>query len=682
MSVDAAYAEVERSRGARRRTSPTGSWCCRATKRRAIAAIYAFARRVDDVADGDLPPEEKRAALEELRAALDATARIRSSSRSRDARERFGIPREPLAALVDGGLQDLEQPTYADFAELRGYCEKVAGAVGLACLPCTAPATPSTRETLGIALQLINIIRDVDEDRQLGRVYLPQDELAGSGRPARAVAGVPRADGVPGGAGAGVSRRGTRLLASLDRRSALCVGTFAGLYRETLDRIEANGFDVFASKTRLSTPREARGRCARAPAVKVAVVGGGLAGLAAALDLVDAGAVAVLRGAADARRRGADTAGARRRSRAAARQRAAHRARLLHRVPPLPRARRRGRFVSAHAARAAGDRRGRRALRRSRRACRRCSATGICRSGNGSASRSPRCAALRAVAAEGDVRRAAQATRGDGRLHRAVLGRLHPAGAQPPQRRGRRRRRALHRPHGAARPAREQRPGPADEAARLDARRRGRGARSRRPGPVLDGARWCRSTSSMPTPSSSPCRPRESARLLGEEAPALEDSPIVSVHLWFDRPLLRTARGAARLGRALGLRPRRADRHASRSAGSTSRSSRAACPSCSRCAGASSSSRSPAQLTERLGDAELLWSRVSREPYATVALRPGSKRPGVETSRPNVVRAGTWTDTGWPATMESAVRSGRRAAQHILSSSSAKVRHEMAATAS
>ena len=79
------------------------------------------------------------------------------------------------------------------------------------------------------------------------------------------------------------------------------------------------------------------------------------------------------------------------------------------------------------------------------------------------------------------------------------------------------------------------------------------------------------------------------------------------------------------------------------------------------------------QLTERLGGAELLWSRVSREPYATVALRPGVQRPGVETSRPHVARAGTWTETGWPATMESAVRSGRRAAQHILSSTSARV---------
>ena len=82
------------------------------------------------------------------------------------------------------------------------------------------------------------------------------------------------------------------------------------------------------------------------------------------------------------------------------------------------------------------------------------------------------------------------------------------------------------------------------------------------------------------------------------------------------------------------------------------------------------------QLTGRLGGAELLWSRVSREPYATIALRPGVARPGVETKRPNVVRAGTWTDTGWPATMESAVRSGRAAAQHVLSNLHARVEHE------
>ena len=80
------------------------------------------------------------------------------------------------------------------------------------------------------------------------------------------------------------------------------------------------------------------------------------------------------------------------------------------------------------------------------------------------------------------------------------------------------------------------------------------------------------------------------------------------------------------------------------------------------------------ELTRRFGDAQLLWSRVSREPAATFAGVPGTavRRPGARTSRINVARAGAWTDTGWPATMESAVRSGRAAA-HVLSGAAEKL---------
>jgi squalene-associated FAD-dependent desaturase len=167
--------------------------------------------------------------------------------------------------------------------------------------------------------------------------------------------------------------------------------------------------------------------------------------------------------------------------------------------------------------------------------------------------------------------------------------------------------------------------------------------------------------------------PRESARLLGEPEPALEDSPIVSVHLWFDRPLLEQplagllgsdAHWVFDRGALTGSRPERGQYLTVVSSG---------VPELLEVRGRELVERIAAQLTERLGEAALLWSRVSREPYATVALRPGVRRPGVETARPNVARAGAWTDTGWPATMESAIRSGRRAAQHILSSTSAKV---------
>jgi phytoene synthase len=121
--------------------------------------------------------------------------------------------------------------------------------------------------TLGIALQLINIIRDVDEDRRLGRVYLPQDELGAFG--VEELAPSPEFRELMAFQAARARAHladGLRLLDSLDRRSALCVGTFAGLYRETLDRIASAGFDVFGEKTRLSTPR------------KLAVVARGLLG--------------------------------------------------------------------------------------------------------------------------------------------------------------------------------------------------------------------------------------------------------------------------------------------------------------------------------------------------------------------------------------------------------------------
>ena len=257
MSVQEAYAEVGRITRREAKNFAYGIMVLPRAKRQAIAAIYAFARRVDDVADGELPPEEKRARLEELRAALEADPVDPVFVALRDARDRFGIPREPLEALIDGGLQDIEQSTYRDFAELRGYCEKVAGAVGLACVPVYGSDDTEHAMTLGIALQLINIMRDVEEDRQLGRVYLPQDELTAFG--VEELAPSPQFRELMAFEAERARTylaEGLRLLDSLDRRSALCVGTFAGLYRETLDRIEAGGFDVFGEKTRLSAPRK------------------------------------------------------------------------------------------------------------------------------------------------------------------------------------------------------------------------------------------------------------------------------------------------------------------------------------------------------------------------------------------------------------------------------------------
>jgi len=161
--------------------------------------------------------------------------------------------------------------------------------------------------------------------------------------------------------------------------------------------------------------------------------------------------------------------------------------------------------------------------------------------------------------------------------------------------------------------------------------------------------------------------PAESARLLGEPDPQLESSPIVSVHLLFDRPLLRTPIAALLSSDAHWVFDRGAlTGHQPEAGGQYLTVVSSGVPELMDVRGRELVERIAGQLTERLGDAELVWSRVSREPNATIALRPGTVRPGVHTARPNVARAGTWTDTGWPATMESAVRSGRAAARYLL----------------
>jgi monoamine oxidase len=165
--------------------------------------------------------------------------------------------------------------------------------------------------------------------------------------------------------------------------------------------------------------------------------------------------------------------------------------------------------------------------------------------------------------------------------------------------------------------------------------------------------------------------PAESAALLGDPDPALEDSPIVSAHLLFDRPILgfevaallgSPAHWMFDRGALTGHLPEQGQYLTVVSSGA---------PELLDVRGKALVDLLAGEVTARLGSATLLWSRVSREPAATFAALPGtaSRRPGPETGRPGVARAGAWTDTGWPATMESAVRSGRAAARSLLASS-------------
>ena len=161
--------------------------------------------------------------------------------------------------------------------------------------------------------------------------------------------------------------------------------------------------------------------------------------------------------------------------------------------------------------------------------------------------------------------------------------------------------------------------------------------------------------------------PGESAQLLGEPEPELEDSPIVSVHLWFDRVLLGSPLAALLGSDAHWVFDRGALTGSSPDRGQYLTVVSSGAPELMELRGRELVERIGAELTGRLGPAELLWSRVSREPAATIAVRPGSERhrPGPRTSWPNVTRAGAWTATGWPATMEGAIRSGLAAARAL-----------------
>jgi phytoene synthase len=272
VTVRDAYAETLRITRREARNFAWGIMLLPRPKREAVAALYAFARRVDDAADGDGEREERRARLQQCRAAVEALPFSADGDAVLvalgDTLVRYPIPRRALLDLVDGGLSDLERSRYASWEELREYCRRVAGAVGLACCAVYGTSDPEAAagpaETLGLALQQINIMRDVPEDWRLGRVYLPQDELGRFGVSEEDLAAgrmgpewralmahqAARADAL--------LREGLRLMPLLDRRSALCVRTFAGVYAGLLAQMRSNGFDVFSARPRLSAPAKVR----------------------------------------------------------------------------------------------------------------------------------------------------------------------------------------------------------------------------------------------------------------------------------------------------------------------------------------------------------------------------------------------------------------------------------------
>jgi phytoene synthase len=218
------------------------------SKRRALCAVYAFARRMDDIGDGSLPDEDKLRHLAAARRSLeepspDATDPVVAALGH--ARARFPIPLDAFADLIDGIAMDVGGTTYDTFTDLEVYCRRVAGSIGrlsVGVFGAADPAAMPLADDLGVAMQLTNILRDVREDLGRGRMYLPRVDLDRFGCGVDLVSAPPEAIGELVRFEVGRARswfeRGRRLLPMLDPRSGSCVSAMTGIYRLILDRIE------------------------------------------------------------------------------------------------------------------------------------------------------------------------------------------------------------------------------------------------------------------------------------------------------------------------------------------------------------------------------------------------------------------------------------------------------------
>jgi phytoene synthase len=231
-------------------------------RRLALYAIYALARRIDDIADdGGSPAAEKFERLAHVRAQLQESGESSDPVlvAVADAASRYPIPLAAFGDLVDGAEMDLRGTEYETFAQLERYCRCVAGSIGRLALGVFETSERGEAERLaddlGVALQLGNILRDLGEDVPNGRVYLPREDLERFG----VTVGDGRLEGPVEEVVAFEARRalewldhGLALVPLLDRRSAACVLAMTGAYGRLLDRIAADPGVVLRGRLSLS----------------------------------------------------------------------------------------------------------------------------------------------------------------------------------------------------------------------------------------------------------------------------------------------------------------------------------------------------------------------------------------------------------------------------------------------
>lgn len=243
-------------------------------KRSAVRALYAFCRTVDDIVD-ESTDAERETQLDYWRSMVEAASFSENdlvAAAWADTLTRYHIPRHYALQLIDGVARDLVQARYQTFDELATYCYGVASTVGLMSMYIvgfhSSDAVPYAIK-LGVALQMTNILRDVGEDYQTGRLYLPREELAFYGVREQDLAGEQVTDNWRQFMKFQIDRTRQLYQASwdgvkmLEREGQFAIGAASVFYQGILDEIEKNDYDVFTRRASLSN----WGKASRIPAL-------------------------------------------------------------------------------------------------------------------------------------------------------------------------------------------------------------------------------------------------------------------------------------------------------------------------------------------------------------------------------------------------------------------------------
>lgn len=247
-------------------------------KRHAIIAVWDFCRAVDDDVDeraGQLGTEEsRREAAASMAGWRDELAACYEGRQPRTPQgialaphiAAFKLPRQPLEDVIDGVEIDLDRPRFRTFDELRGYCLRVASAVGLVCIEIFEYTSPRCKQyaiDLGIALQLTNILRDLGRDLDAGRLYLPTEDLERFGvteadlRAGRATGPIRALLEFEAGRARDHYARAAQELPREDAKRLAAARIMGAIYLDLLRRIETGGYDVFGEPTRVPRWRQA-----------------------------------------------------------------------------------------------------------------------------------------------------------------------------------------------------------------------------------------------------------------------------------------------------------------------------------------------------------------------------------------------------------------------------------------